>query len=226
MRVALQLAISFALATALAGLWARRRVGQCWSFVPYAVAIIICGNLATLWPARFFNPEFWLLKQAIYDACKLAIALELTWRVLGSFPGAARAIRPWVLLLIGASTVFAVVGPPRTYAGIAEWQPRVLLGITWMFALTSVACLWYRLPIRLWHRSLLIGFSVYMVTFVALLQLLRVYGWSVAPWVGLADGGAVLLMTWCWAIVAWQPEPVPDDIPAMVLQRLGMEEAR
>src|SRR5262245_42105624 len=98
MRIALQVAISAALAIALLGLASRGRLGQWWSFVPYAVAIIVCGNLATLWPSRFFNAQFWLLKQAIYDVCKMAIAIEVTWRVLRAFPGAVRAVRPWVVL--------------------------------------------------------------------------------------------------------------------------------
>ena len=47
------------------------------------------GNiLVTLWPARFFTPSFWVLKQGVYDALKMAVALELAWRAFDAFPGA------------------------------------------------------------------------------------------------------------------------------------------
>jgi hypothetical protein len=219
MRIAMQAAVTTALAMALCGLAVRRRLSLCWSFVPYALAIIVCGNLATLWPERFFNRDFWLFKQAVYDACKVAIALELSWRVLRAFPGAARALRPWIYALLAATTVMVIVGPPRTYARIEEWQPRVLLGVTWLFVATTIATLWYRIPVRLWHRALLLGFSVYMVVFVGVLQLFRVN----APWMGLVDGGAYLLLTWSWAVLAWRTEPVPAGMSPALLRRLGME---
>ena len=155
-----------------------------------------------------------------FTACFVAITMTvLAWRVLRAFPGAARAVRPWVLLLIVLSTALAVMGPPRTYAHIAEWQPRALIGVMWLFALTSVAMLWYRLPVRLWHRALLFGFSTYMVFFVGMLQLLHIQ----ASWVGLADGGVYLVLTCYWAMAAWRPDHVPTGVPAFVLRRLGLE---
>ena len=222
MKIALQLAITASLMVALAGLVARRRLGLCWSFVPYALAIIICGNLATLWPARFFTPEFWLFKQALYDLCKLAIALELAWRVLRAFPGAERTARRWVAVLLVGSTTVAAMGPPRAYDSIAEWQLGALVGIVWLFTLTALVVVWYRLPVHVWHRALLAGFSGYLLVFGAALQAFRSNGWTIAWWVGLADGGAYLVVAWMWGLAAWRREPLPEGTSETVARRLGL----
>jgi hypothetical protein len=58
-----------------------------------------------------------------------------------------------------------------------------------------------------------------MVAFVGVLQLFRVN----APWMGLVDGGAYLLLTWSWAVSAWRTEPVPAGMSPALLRRLGME---
>jgi len=221
MRILLQLGVTVALALALAGLAARRRLALCWSFVPYALAIIVCGNLATLWPARFYNAQFWLFKQTLYDVAKVAIALELAWRVLRAFPGAQRVARRWTTLLLLGTTALIVLGPPRVYLTMPQWQPRILLGIAWLFTLLAVVVLWYRLPVHVWHRALLLGFSAYLLVFTVLLQILRMHGWTPARWVGLADGGAYLMLTCLWAFSAWRLESLPADVS--VAHRLGLE---
>lgn len=225
MRIALQLAITLALLLALLGLHRRSRLSLCWSFLPYSLAIIVCGNLATLWPSRFFNPEFWLLKQAVYDVCKLAVALELAARVPQAFPGAKRQAQRWILFALAATLLLAALSPAGSYHTMAEWQQRALVGNTWLFSLTALAVLYYRLPVHVWHRALLGGFAGYLLIFGVGLQALRGAGWSVAPLVGLADGWAYLAVCCWWAVSAWRREAVPAGVPVNVARRLRLEGA-
>ena len=57
-----------------------------------------------------------MLKQGVYDALKMAIALELAWRAFEAFPGAMRTARVAVLALLAVSTVVlgALTPPPPT----------------------------------------------------------------------------------------------------------------
>lgn len=225
MRIALQLAITLALLLALLGLYRRGRLSLCWSFVPYSLAIIVCGGLAVFWPSRFFNPEFWLLKQAVYDVCKLAVAVELAYRALRAFPGAERQARRWFALILPGGLVLVATSPARVYNEVADWQLRALVCIVWLFTVTALAVLYYRLPVHVWHRALLGGFSAYLLIFGVGLQALRGAGWSVAPLVGLADGWAYLAVCCWWAVSAWRREAVPAGTPERVARRLGLEVA-
>jgi hypothetical protein len=131
--------------------------------------------------------------------------------------------RRWTTLLLVASTALIVLGPSRAYYTMPEWQPRILLGITWLLTLLAVIALWYRLPVHVWHRALLLGFSTYLLVFTVLLQILRMHGWAPRPWVGLADGGAYLMLTCWWAFSAWRHEPLPAEVSVAVAHRLGLK---
>lgn len=215
---ALQLAITAALLLTLWGLAARRRMGLSRTFPAYAAAVILLDGMVALWPSRFFNPEFWLLKQAVYDVCKLAVALELAHRVLRAFPGAQRTARRWSALLLAGSSILVALAPSRSYETMSDWQPRIWLGIVWLLTLTAIVMVWYRLPVHVWHRALLLGFSGYLLTFGVLVQAFRL------PWAGLADGWAYLGLCCWWAWSAWRVESVPAVSPGL-RRRLGMEVA-
>ena len=217
----LQHAVTLALLATLAGLWFRDRLRECVTFVAYAAAIIVCGNLVAWWPA-FRTPEFWAVKQAVYDCAKLLLAVDLAERTLAAFPGARAVARRWMLLALVAGAAFAMA--PRDYVDMAHWQPRLLLGVTWLFGVSAAMALHFRLPLRLWHRALLAGFSAYLMVFAVLLQILQLHGWTWAAVLGRLDGAAYLALCCGWAVAAWWPETVPDVSPE-VLRRIGMREA-
>lgn len=221
----LQHGVTLGLLITLAGLSSRRRLGLCWSFVAYAAAVLVCGNLVALNPERFYTPEFWRLKQALYDATKVAVALELAWRMVRAFPGAKRASRPWVVALLALCTLLAMTAPAGGYATMAQWQPRIVLGVVWLLGLTAVVAIYYSLPIRAWHRALLLGFSGYLMAFAVILQGLHLDGWSASAFMGRLDGTAYMVLTWFLAWSAWRPERLPASVPRAVLRRLQMEVA-
>lgn len=219
-------AVKAALVATLAGLVVRRRVHLCWAFVIYAGIVLGCEMAIALRPERFYTPDFWMVKMALYDAAKVAIALELCYRVVHAFPGAMRTARISALVLLACSTLVIVAGPwAAGYDRMAEWQPRMVFGVVSLFTLTALVVLWYNLPIQGWHRALLMGFSAYLLVFTVVLHLLHTQGWQVRQTVGLLDGVAYLGLTMWWAYASWAPDVVPAEIPVTVRRRLGLEAA-
>lgn len=225
-QILLALAVKAALVMTLVGLIARRRVRLCYAFVVYAVLVLGCETLVAVWPSRFYRADFWMMKQALYDAAKVVVALELAYRVVRAFPGAMRTARLSALTLLAGSTLVIVGGPwAAGYRAMAEWQPRMVLGVVSLFTVTALVVLWYNLPVRYWHRALLMGFSAYLLVFTVVLNVLRTQGWAMVSWLGLADAGAYLMLTMWWAVAAWAPEVAPADLPVTVSRRLGLEHA-
>jgi hypothetical protein len=206
----------------LAGLVVRRRVSECYSFVAYAVIVLVCGPLMALWPSRFWTKDFWLLRQALYDAAKMVVSVELAWRVFRPFPGAMRAARGWALVVLPMALLLIASLPSIDYSTWGAWQPRMMMGCMALFAVTASLSHWYNLPVRPWHRALILGFSGYLVVFTLLLQVLRNYGWVIRFWYNLADSLAYLALIIWWAVEAWRPDPLLTGIPLSVQQRLGL----
>lgn len=225
-QLALAWAVVAALMVTLAGLVARGRLHLCWSFAIYAGVVLVCDTAMMLWPARFYTPEFWMFRQALFDAAKVAVALELAYRVVRAFPGAMRTARVSALAVLAFSTALIVAGPwAAGYETMAEWQPRMVFGVVSLFTLTALVVLWYNLPVQPWHRALLMGFSAYLLVFTVVLNVLRTQGWQMAHWLGLLDGVAYLALTIWWAFASWAPDLVGAEIPASVRRRLGLEPA-
>jgi hypothetical protein len=132
-------AVKLALVALLLGMLWRGRVRQCWSFGAYVIAILAGNTLVSLWPARFLNPSFWILKQSIYDSLKLAVALELLYRTVKAFPGTWRAARLMVLALSSVSAIALVLlAASSSYLALWEWQPGVVTAAVWLLAATAL----------------------------------------------------------------------------------------
>ncbi len=99
-----------ALVVLLAGILWRGRARLCWSFALYVLAVLTGNVLVSVWPSRFFNPSFWVAKQAVYDALKVAVVLELAWRAFSRLAAAPRTGRAVVQVL-------------------HHWQRAILLGL-------------------------------------------------------------------------------------------------
>jgi len=223
-RFPLQLLVTLALLATLAGLLWRERLRLCASFWWYAWGIIFCGGLVALWPDRFHTPQWWAVKQSVYDILKLSVALELAWRVVRAFPGAQRSARRGAVALLLVFTALAVAYPPSGGGMMGEGHTRLMAATVWLLGLSALVSMWYRLPLHSWHRALLLGFSAYLMVFTVLLEILRLHGWAAAEVLGRLDGLAYLALCCGWAVAAWRVERVPD-VPRAVLRRIGMEGA-
>ena len=198
-------AARLALVVLLAGMVWRGRVPQCWAFGVYVVAALVGNTLVSLWPSRFYTPEFWVVKQGVYDILKPAIALELAWRAFRAFPGALRTARLVLLLLLGVSSVSLAALPTRpAYAVVWEWQPGIATAGLWLLTATALMVVWYQVPLSRWQRAIMIGLAVYLLVFVTLLGLLKSRGWGVGTFVATVEATAYLALVAFWAWVAWR----------------------
>jgi hypothetical protein len=193
---------------AIVGILHQRRHRLCWSFLVYLLAILTGNCLVSFWPQEFFAGWFWMLKQAIYDLAKLAVALDLAHSAFRAFPG-ARATARLVLFCILAVATAAIIGVPATApfaVVVAEWHPRILAGTIWLLTATAVLVVWYRLPVHTFQRAILLGFSSYLLVFTTVLNVLRDRGWDLRPQMNdigtLAYAG---VMAW-WVYAAWRSD--------------------
>jgi hypothetical protein len=198
-------AAKLALLALLAGIVWRGRAGLCWSFGLYVLAILLGNTLATIWPSRFLNPSFWVLKQGVYDALKMAVALELAWRAFGAFPGAARTARAVIPALLALSTLaLAVLTPASSYMTVWDWQPRVATAALWLLTATALMVVWYQVPVHEWQRAIMLGLAPYLLVFVGLFGLLRRHGWAFLEPIATADAIAYLGLVLFWTWAAWR----------------------
>jgi len=211
LQVALSHAVKLALVAVLAGLVVRGRARLCWSFAAYLAAILVGNSLTSLWPSRFYTPGFWVLKQAVYDALKMAVALELAWRAFEAFPGAMRTARRALVALLGASTiVLAVFTPPSSYATLWDWQPSSVTAALWLLTATALLVVWYQVPVHEWQRAIMLGLAPYLLVFVIVLDLLKRHGWpALHATAGVVDSAAYLSLLAFWIWAAWRRDPSP-----------------
>jgi hypothetical protein len=187
----------------LAGMVWRGRLGQCWAFSAYVGAALVGNALSSFWPDRFFTPSFWMFKQAVYDALKMAIGLELAYRAFAAFPGAWRTARLVLLAVFAVSTfALAFLTPRASYETVWDWQPSILTAAVWLLTATALIVTWYRLPIGAWPRVIMLGLAPYLLTFATMLRLIQRRGGSI-EWVGVLDSVAWLVLTGFWVYTAW-----------------------
>jgi hypothetical protein len=209
----------------LIGLFARRRAHLCWSFVAYLVTVLVCNSLESLWPDQFFRQWFYLLTQGLFDALKLAVAAELTYRTFRAFPGAAARVRVLLAPVFMVPALFVSWVPSgATYEDMVRlYHPQVQTGVIWIMVAITLLIAWYRVPVHAVHRAILIGFSSYLLIFTTLLNVLRFYGFdNLRNFIGVADGYAYLLILTGWAYAAWVPARRPV-LSLDVLRRLQLE---
>jgi hypothetical protein len=220
----LAVAVSVVIASTLIALVVRGRARHCMSFVAYLCGILICDLLCILWPARYLTEDFWAVRQALHAVLRMAVALEITWRVVRSFPGALRVARVSALLLLTGSTILIAAAPQkRSNLDLVAWQPRVVACTALLFTLGALLVAWYHLPVRRLHRAIMGGFAVYSVFFATVLSILGRYGYGYREILSFVDVAAYLgVCTW-WLVAAWASEE--EAMPAVEDIRIAMEPA-
>jgi hypothetical protein len=203
-------AARLALVVLLAGMVWRLRVRQCLAFGAYVIAALLGNTLVSLWPSRFYTPEFWVAKQGVYDILKAAVALELAWRAFRAFPGALRTARLVLLVLLGLSSVALAAFPTRpAYAVVWEWQAGVATAALWLLTATALMVVWYQVPLSGWHRGIMMGLTIYLLVFVSLLGVLKSQGWGLGTFVATAEATAYLALLAYWTWLAWRRDAAP-----------------
>lgn len=199
------------------GLVVRKRYRSCYTFAVYLLAVFVPHSMMSLWPERFFKWDFWILTESVHNLLKFSIAVELTLRTFRAFPGAQATARRVLFGVLGVTYVGVLAVPVReaAYAILAsQVHIRILNGTIWLFAGIAGLILWYRLPVDLLHKAILIGFVPYLLVFTVAMNALEAFGWHLREYAGYAESTAYVLLLAYWSYVAWQPEAVPRRSPA------------
>ena len=197
------------LAVILAGLFVRRRADSCYSYTLYVMAVLVCEVLITAWPGPFHTWPFWVFKEILLTVLKSAVALELAARTFRAFPGARATARGVTLLVVVVSLAAMLALPAGTLPEFPELVsqvfPRIVNGTIWLFTALAGVILWYRLPVDLFHKAILVGFVAFSLVFTVALNLLEALGWQVRWLVSYLQSGAYLLLLGYWGHAAWRP---------------------
>lgn len=195
-------------ATILAGLIVRGRVRRCYSFALYVLAVLVCETLITVRPTQFLRWDFWIFKEILHSVLKFAIAFELAARTFRAFPGARSTARGVVFVVVFGSLAAVLAVPTGQVPGFPELASqilsRILNGTIWLFTALAAVILWYRLPVDLFHKAILVGFVPYLLVFTVALNALDAVGWQHQELASYAQGVAYLLLLSYWARAAWR----------------------
>jgi hypothetical protein len=225
----LQFGVLLALTMALAGIFARKRQSECW-MLPVNLAVVLVGDTAMiLFPEQLFHWKVYVLQQWIYSFCTFGVALELARRAFKAFPGAAVTARVVFLaiLIVTALSIFAATPPGNargssfSVAAVLTLQPRLINATIWLFVAASRLVMFFNIPVSDWHRSVSLGFSIYLVISVTLLNLLKTFGFDIRSFITFFDGSAFLALCSWFALRAWQPEEAREVIPDSVRRLAG-----
>jgi hypothetical protein len=162
--------------------------------------------------------ETYLLLQVVNAALRFGVALELTNRLFGAFPGAAVTARRLMLVILAFTAVTAIATAPldATYTRMhAEVVPRMASAAVWMLTVLAGLVLWYRLPLPPLPRAILMGLApVLLLSTIGISLLFGPQAARVRPWVGYLIPIASLAVTNYWLRVAWRTAPESALLPS------------
>lgn len=195
-------------ATALVGSLARGRYRSWWFFSLYLATVLVADVLMLAAPARFHTPEFWGAKEIVIAGLRLAMACEVGVRTMRAFPGAL-ATTQRVVLLILTVTLAAIATSPSAVeyrSWVGELQPRVLNGSIWMLTAIAGVILFYRLPVKPFHKAILLSYLPYVLVFTILLSYLGSYGWSHGVFMQYVGQLAYMTLVAYWNYAIWRKD--------------------
>jgi len=205
-----------AVAFTLVGLLLRGRAHFCRCFACYLAVTFACESAVTLWPETFWNWSFWLFTQTVYDALKIATALELGYWVFLGFPGAAHTARGVVFLFL-VGTLVAVLALPSEAGDdgflLGGLRARLELGTAWTFTALAALVWWYRLPLPSMHRAIILGYVSYLFVFSTVMKLATD---GITHQLATLEPMAYTAVCSLWAWEAWRREPALEVDPAVI----------
>lgn len=201
--VSVQVAVMFT----LCGLVFRDEARRHWTLTAYLLTVFTCGSLVLSNPETFFRHHFFVLKESLYSITRVAVAVQLAYVVFAEFPGARRSSRLALLIGLVLSTLYIGLSPAaHSRERYPEWHAQVLAATIWLMAGTAVLVQWYVLPVEPLHRVVLLGFSLYLLTFTTTVNALSHFGVRSYPGLGLVDGLAYLGMILWWGVTVWRTD--------------------
>jgi hypothetical protein len=189
-------------------------------FLLFLVTVLLTDVLAEFWPQRFWNQDFYLIRESVHNVLRFAVALEIAYFAFRKFPGARSTARALLFMLL-STTLFTVLAASWEFARLPDFEAIIgqiqlpqLIGVVWLLMGIAILILWYRLPVDRMHKAILMGWIPYLLIFSAGLKLAAVYGWAhYIPWVNYVTSGAYFLLLTYWARSAWAPAGATSRAP-------------
>ncbi len=196
----------------IVGIVRRGRFRLCRMFMLFLVTVLLTDVLAEFWPERFWNKDFYLIRESVHNVLRFAVALEIAYFAFRKFPGARSTARALLFMLL-STTLFTVLAASWEFARLPVFDEIIghiqlpqLIGVVWLLMGIAALILWYRLPVDRMHKAILLGWVPYLLIFSAGLKLAAVLGWETnIAWVNYVTTGAYFLLLTYWARAAWAP---------------------
>jgi len=221
----------------LAGLVVRRRHRNLYFFTVYIACVLMADSLVLLWRDQFFTWDFWLQRETALAILKFAIGLEVAARAFKAFPTAQANARRVLFLVLALIWVAVVNAPVATHSTVPSavltpeedvkrllfeaFLPRIQNGTAWLFTAILAIVLWYRLPLNLFRKAVLIGFVPFLLASTIANQLgtdpvTKKY----APYI---ESLAFLVVQLYWAWAAWRRAPDVVVTPPKAREHSSLE---
>ncbi len=199
--------VALLLLLCLVGLCVRRRLAAVPCFAIYLGLVLASDRMITWWPATFYTRPFFYWKESTLGLLTIAIILDLAAIAFASWPRARRIAR-FALAIIGVATavlpflLLSREGTSEPALGALAW---VQAGTAWGFVVLLEVAHWYRLPLHGLHRSMVIGFVLYLALYATALGLSR--HWPGHAMLLALDSLVYTASLGIWTVAAWRPEP-------------------
>jgi hypothetical protein len=202
---ALQLAVLFVI------LLVRRHYRLSPIFTLYAGGVCVTSVLLRV----FYTREMWMAHQVNVAALRFGVALELTQRIFGAFPAAAATARRTMLALLLLTAAIAMSAGAGDYTQFSTMiVPSLATGTVWILTALAALVLWYRLPLTVLQKAILIGFAPYLLVFTVMMNLLASFGWQHRDWVSYVSTLSYMSLLAYWSWIAWRAAPEAVAPPA------------
>lgn len=207
----------------LLGLFVSGRWRLCYSFTAYCVAILGL-EIPYQW-LGYFNWPMWMGKQAIFDAIKLIMCLELGLRVLEPFPLARAKAARWAFfamwtMLVSCVYVLRHPGADGYLFAASELHARAVIACVYLLTIITGAAMYYGLIVHPFHKGLLLSFGMYLAAFGVLLRLFLVKGWLAHSIFNNIDPKAYAVFALSLAFLSWRASGPDEESYQIVVDEL------
>jgi hypothetical protein len=195
------------MALVVIALFSNGRARQCLAFSVYITVATGFGVLILAFPSRY-TPGVFQVKQGIYDALLLGMAIELSIKVFGAFSGVAQRVRAILAAAVIGSTgvIFLLTPANARYTDLARYQPGITTGGIWCLAFVAVLIVWYQIPVPTFTRAIILGYVPYLVVFVVCVDMIGRLGWGAIDGINVANAVAYDAVAGYWLYSAWRKD--------------------
>ena len=160
---------------------------------------------------------FYVVKELLLDAIKIALLLELNLRIFRSYPRVRRSnffFFIWAgLFLLIYVWLFPLEKQDWWGAIPLDLHSKIMQTTCFIFFVFAGSVLFYRLQIDARHKFLLLGFLFSQFPLALGYALMATFGESARPFLSLLNSGFFVLALFIWTRVYFRRDQTRDSIP-------------